>query len=193
MNESNTLSSQFLLCLREMQAQAWFRLVESFSPVVYAWCRKAGLPGHDAADVVQDVFATIARKIDQFDKDRPNASFRAWLSTITRTKIVDHFRRTSRQPQAKGGTDALVWLQAVPDVENDSESRSILDVTLAQRVLDLIREEFEPRTWEAFRLTALENQSALETAEQLSISVASVYQARCRVLRRLKQRLSELP
>ena len=193
MSESISLSSQFLLRLREMHSPAWTRLVESFSPIVYSWCRKAGLAGHDAADIVQDVFATIARKIHQFDRDRPNASFRAWLSTITRTKLIDHFRRRLRQPQAMGGTDAMVWLQAVPDLENDCQSRSNLDVTLAQRVLDLIRDEFESRTWEAFRLTAIENCSATEVAERLSINVASVYQARCRVLRRLKQRISELP
>ncbi len=193
MNQSPSISSQFLLRLREMQSPAWSRFVETFSPVVYGWCRKSGLTGHDAADVVQDVFATISSKIHQFDRERPNASFRAWMATITRTKLADYFRRRSRQPEAQGGTDAMQWLQAVPDLEGDASSVSALDITVAQRVLDLIREEFEPQTWEAFQLTAIQNIPAGEVAERLSLRVSSVYQARCRVLRRLKQRLSELP
>ena len=193
MSDPQSLSSQFLLRLREMQAPEWTRLVHSFSPAVYGWCRQAGLSGHDSADIVQEVFSTVARKIHQFDKARPDSSFGAWLSTIARTRLADHFRKRARQVHAQGGTDAILWLQAVPDLENDSESRSMLNVTLAQRVLELIRDEFESRTWEAFRLTAIENCSASEVAERLSISLASVYQARCRVLRRLKQRLSELP
>ncbi|MBX3420940.1 MAG: sigma-70 family RNA polymerase sigma factor [Pirellulaceae bacterium] len=193
MTQSPSLSSQFLLRLCEMQASAWSRLVESFSPIVYAWCRRAGLPGHDAADVVQDVFATVARKIHQFDHQRPGASFSAWLATITRTRLADFFRRRTGQPQATGGSDALAWLQAVPDLEHDEDSRSQFQAKLIGRVLEMVEEEFEPRTWQAFRMTAIENRSAAEVAQQLSISIASVYQARCRVLRRLKQRLGELP
>lgn len=193
MTESPSLSSQFFLRLREMQSLAWSRLVESFSPIVYAWCRRAGLAGHDAADVVQDVFATVAGNIHQFDHQRPESSFRAWLATITRTRLADFHRRRKGQPQATGGTDALAWLQSVPDLEHDQDSCSQVQVSLTGRVLAMVQEEFEERTWQAFQLTAIENRSAAEVAQQLSISIASVYQARCRVLRRLKQRLNELP
>ncbi len=193
MSQSPSLSSEFLLRLGELDSPAWTRFVETFSPVVYAWCRKSGLTGHDAADVVQDVFATISSKIHQFDRHRAGASFRAWMATITRTKLADFYRRRARHPQAQGGTDALNWLQAVPDFDNDQSSASALAVTVTQRVLALIREEFEPQTWEAFRLTAIENVPAGEVAQRLSLRVSSVYQARCRVLRRLKQRLNELP
>lgn len=193
MSHPQSISSQFLVRLREMQSPAWSRLVETYSPVIYGWCRKSGLTGHDAADVVQDVFATISSKLHQFDRDRPGASFRAWMATITRTKLADHYRRQTRQPQAKGGTNAIEWLQSVPDLDGDPSTISAFAVTVAQRVLELIRDEFEVKTWEAFRLTAIENIPAGEVAERLSLRVASVYQARCRVLRRLKQRLSELP
>ncbi|WP_165440748.1 RNA polymerase sigma factor [Rubripirellula amarantea] len=193
MTHSPSISSLFLVRLREMNSPAWTRLVETFSPVIYHWCRKSGLTGHDAADVVQDVFATISAKIHQFDRDRPGASFRAWMATITRTKVADHYRRRSRQAQPQGGTDALNWLQAVPDLDADPSSISAIEVTVAQRVLSLIRDEFEPKTWEAFRMTAIENMPAAEVADRLSLRVSSVYQARCRVLRRLKQRLGELP
>ncbi len=193
MTNSATLSQQFLHRLNEMNPDAWKRLVESFSPAVYAWCRQAGLDGHDAADVVQDVFATVSRKIGQFHYDQPQASFRAWLSTITRTRLADYFRRAARQPNARGGTEALEWLQAVPDLEHDSASQSRFQTSLACRTLELIRAEFEPQTWSAFWKTAVEHQSAAEVAQVLSMSLASVYQARCRVTRRLKERIDELP
>ncbi|MDZ4852730.1 MAG: sigma-70 family RNA polymerase sigma factor [Pirellulaceae bacterium] len=193
MSDSITLSQAFLRNLKEMNQDAWRRMVEMFSPVVYAWCRKAGLDGHDSADVVQDVFATISRKIDQFQYNTPQASFRAWLATITRTRLADFFRRRSHQALATGGSAAMDWWSAVPDLEHDSKSRSEVQTSLASWTLELIRTEFEPATWQAFWRTAVENQSAKEVAQSLSISVASVYQARCRVLRRLRYRLEELP
>jgi RNA polymerase sigma-70 factor (ECF subfamily) len=52
--------------------------------------------------------------------------------------------------------------------------------------------EFEPATLKAFELHVLAGQSVEETARQLELSKASVYQARSRVLKRLRERLSEL-
>jgi RNA polymerase sigma factor (sigma-70 family) len=126
MTNSATLSQQFLHRLHEMNPDAWKRLVESFSPAVYAWCRQAGLDGHDAADVVQDVFATLSRKISQFDYERPQASFRAWLSTITLTRLADYFRRAARQPNAR--VVPKLWNGCKPPPIWNNEYRQTLEL-----------------------------------------------------------------
>lgn len=193
MNNERSLSSAFLDQLKVMHPHAWSRLVDTFSPIVYAWCRKSGLQGHDAADVVQEVFASVARGLSRFDKRQAGSSFRAWLATITRTRIADHFRKNKNQAHGIGGSTAYQKMVAIPDLMDDSASQITLQSNIAQRMLQLIQEEFEPKTWSAFWLTSIENLSAAEAANQLEMNIASVYQARCRVLRRLKQRLNELP
>ncbi|TWU42153.1 Sigma-70, region 4 [Novipirellula artificiosorum] len=52
--------------------------------------------------------------------------------------------------------------------------------------------EFESSTWKAFWLITIEDKSAAEVAERTGLSRASVYQAKSRVLRRLRQRMEEV-
>jgi len=51
---------------------------------------------------------------------------------------------------------------------------------------------FNPVTMKAFEMHVLAGHSVDETAEKLEMSKASVYQARSRVLKRLKERLAEV-
>jgi RNA polymerase sigma-70 factor (ECF subfamily) len=148
----------------------------------------------DAADVVQEVFGAVATGIDAFRRDRPGDSFRAWLAGITRHKIADHFRRRQDRPEARGGTDAHEQLQQVPDPETElvASPDEGVDSLVYRLGLDLVRAEFENRTWGAFWQTAVENRPARDVADELGMSVLAVYKAKSRVLRRLRQELGDL-
>ena len=58
------------------------RFVELYTPLLYYWARRVGLRRQDAADLVQDVFTLLVRKLPEFTYDR-NKRFRAWLRTVT--------------------------------------------------------------------------------------------------------------
>jgi len=199
-DESNlgTVSSTSSSLLQRVLAQepdAWHRLSELYGPVVLQWARQMKLREHDAADVVQEVFQAVAVHIGQFRRQRPEDSFRGWLWTITRNKVRDHFRRLATRQEAVGGSEAFVRLEQIPDAPPDSVSTSALPPTAAsvvRRVLELIRDEFEPHTWEAFWRLAVDGQSADEIARDLSLSKPAVRQAKYRVLRRLRQELDGL-
>ena len=192
--DSSSISSTLLDRVRAKRPEAWTRLVELYGPVVYRWCRQSGVRREDAADLVQDVFAAVARGIGTFSRNRPGDSFRAWLATITRNKVRDHFRRLRKTPDAQGGTDAQErWL----DLAEPSEATSLsgqpeLGGLLSRRALELVRVEFENRTWDAFWRTAVEGRSPADVADELGVSVLSVYQAKSRVLRRLRRELGDL-
>ena len=183
--------------VRQMQPDAWTRLVEVFGPIVYRWCRKSGLSGHDAADVVQDVFASVARGIVAFHRSQDDHSFRNWLATITRNRVRDFWRRSAKQPDAAGGTEALLHLQNVADpleaTLDATFSAADLDGEISRRMLDLVRSEFEEKSWLAFHMTAVEGRLAADVAAELGLTVAAVYQAKSRIFRRLRQQLGELP
>ncbi|HID75877.1 MAG TPA: hypothetical protein EYP56_07755 [Planctomycetaceae bacterium] len=76
--------------------------------------------------------------------------------------------------------------------EAGSESAAEPDHTLYRRSLELVRAEFENRTWEAFWRTAVDGRPAREVAEELDMSRLAVYQAESRVLRPLRQELAGL-
>ena len=55
-----------------------------------------------------------------------------------------------------------------------------------------IRDEFKPDTWQAFWRTAVQQHSVETVAEAMGRSRGSVYTARSRVMKRLKQQVEEL-
>jgi RNA polymerase sigma-70 factor (ECF subfamily) len=192
----SSISSTLLERVRALRPEAWERLVDLYGPVVYRWCRQSGLQPADAADLVQEVFTAVAAHVATFRRDRPGDSFGAWLRSITQNKVRDHFRRRQGKPQARGGTEAHEQLAAfgepAPPSEPSLPCDDGLEAWLSRRGLDLVRAEFENRTWEAFWRTAVDGHSPSHVAEDLGMSVAAVYQAKSRVLRRLRRELDEL-
>jgi len=195
-----SISSTLLESVKARRPEAWQRLVDFYGQVVYRWCRKAGLKAEDAADVVQEVFTAVALRVADFHRQNPGDSFTAWLATITRNKIRDHFRRREGRPQAPGGTRAQERLQEIPQPESSAaveEKPSAADVKeaegfLSRRAVELVRAEFEPRTWEAWRKTAVEGRPAADVAADLGMSLHAVYKAKSRVLLRLRRELASL-
>jgi RNA polymerase sigma-70 factor (ECF subfamily) len=194
--EADGTSVSLLVRLRANDAAAWDRLVLLYAPLVYYWCRKLHLPEHDADDVFQDVFQSVAARITTFRKEMPRDTFRGWLRIITQNKVHDHFRRVGRQPQAAGGTEANLRLAQLPAAENaahpDDDAEKQAYQELVQRALDLIRSEFASRTWQAFWRVAVDGQPPADVARELAMQPGNVRVAKSRVLRRLRQELGEL-
>jgi len=192
-----SLSSSLLVRVQEMQPDAWARLVDVFTPIVYRWARQAGLSGADSADVVQEVFASIARRIPSFERQKEKGSFRSWLATITRNQIRDVFRKKQKQPDGRGGSTAMIRIMETAAPESNAWEATVsvenLESRLPQRVLQMVRTDCDERTWQAFWMTAIEEKPASEVAKELGLSVASVYQAKSRTLRRLRKRMGEIP
>jgi RNA polymerase sigma-70 factor (ECF subfamily) len=183
-------SSSLITRLKARDADAWRRLSHLYGPIVYGWLRRAGLQDGDAADVVQDVFLAVAQGIDAFRRDRPGDTFRGWLWTIARSKMHDHFRRRAGEPQGGGGTTFQQRVQQLPE-QPDEQQLAAETHSLARRAMALIETDFEPATWRAFWRTAVDGQPAQQVADELNISVASVYTAKSRVLSRLRQELAD--
>jgi RNA polymerase sigma-70 factor (ECF subfamily) len=186
---ATTTSLNLLARARADDPAAWARLVELYGSVVYGWCRRAGLGGEDAADVGQEVFLAVARGLRTFRGDRPGDSFRGWLFTVTRNKVRDFVGR--RGVVAPGGT-GHARLAAEPALEPDDASSWDDRRRLVRRAVDLVRGEFEVRTWEAFWRTAVDGRSPEAVAEELGMTRAAVYLARSRVRRRLVAEFGEL-
>jgi RNA polymerase sigma-70 factor (ECF subfamily) len=76
-----------------------------------------------------------------------------------------------------------------PESDDSGEARD--DRGLFGAALALIRSEFEPRTWQAFWLTAVEGRPPDEVSSELKMSPGAVRVAKSRVLRRLREELGE--
>lgn len=192
-----SVSSTLLDELRSGRAEAWERFVRLYSPVVYRWCRRSGLGGEDAADVLQEVLASVMRHLVEFRREKARDSFTSWLAAITRNKVRDHFRRRHGKAQARGGSTAQQQIAEIPDVPEPSRESIRPDAQsaawLSRGVLESIRAEFEDRTWHAFWRTVVDGQTPASVAADLHMSTAAIYMAKSRVLRRLRRAMVELP
>jgi RNA polymerase sigma-70 factor (ECF subfamily) len=193
--EPSSISSSLLERLKANSPESWRRFVHLFGPVVYQWCRHRGLQAADAGDVGQNVFREVAVRVSDFRRDRRGDTFRGWLWTITQSKIADYWRSQLKGPVATGGSTAQVRLEqlaadslAEPDSQADAKSLG----SLYRRGLELIRCEFEERTWQAFWRVVVDRCRPAEVADELGMSVNSVYLAKSRVLRRLRAELGHL-
>ena len=74
-----------------------------------------------------------------------------------------------------------------------SEASDQEKAIIVNQTLDLIRPEFEDRTWQAFWRATVEGQRSGVVAEALKMTPGAVRQAKSRVLRRLREELSQLP
>jgi RNA polymerase sigma-70 factor (ECF subfamily) len=172
---------------------AWERMVALYAPLVAAWCRRWGLRDEDAADVLQEVFQAVAVNLARFRRERSGDSFRGWLRTIARNKVHDLHRRRQKEPEGVGGSEARAALAQLPELPapEEEDPGGIPDTAFLHRALDLIRDEFEPRTWEAFWQTTVNGRAAADVAADLGMTPGGVRVAKSRVLHRLRAELAE--
>jgi RNA polymerase sigma-70 factor (ECF subfamily) len=82
-------------------------------------------------------------------------------------------------------------MQEVPEQELPDDTEEDL-TALYHRALDLVRGEFENRTWEAFWRVAVGGQTPDTIAADLGVTPAAVRKAKSRVLHRLRQEIGDL-
>ncbi len=181
-------SSSLIDRVKADEAGAWDRLVTLYAPLLYHWCRRWKLQEEDLADVFQEVFKSLVLHIGAFRRERKGDTFRGWLFTITRSKVLDLLRRRGQEAWAPlSDVAAPEAAEAADPGEREALRRLYL------RGLDLIRGEFEERTWQAFWRTAVDGRAPKDVAVELSMSSGAVRVAKCRVLQRLREELGDAP
>lgn len=192
-------SQSLILRVKDNDPEAWERLVKLYSPLVYFWCQESGAQQSDLNDVFQEVFHTLARNIKKFHNVE-NGTFRGWLRTITRNKINDHFRKNKRGPRPVGGTEALHFLQQMPEREatnslssppHASTREMEIQHTLLREALANIEQSFAETTWNAFWMTVIDGRETADVASELSMKTGTVRVAKSRVLKRLRLEIGD--
>ncbi len=188
-------SSSLLERARLRDHAAWERLVGLYTPLVYRWCRNWGLQSQDAENVGQEVFLAVARKLQDFRRDRPHDTFRGWLWRIARNRFLDHVRATGPDRIGVGGSDARARIEQLElETECDAGESELAEehAILCQRAVQLIHGEFSEQDWNAFNETAINDRRPADVAADQNRSVNAIYLARSRILRRLREEFGDM-
>jgi RNA polymerase sigma factor (sigma-70 family) len=171
---------------------AWSEFVRRYGRLIYHWCRRWRLREAEAEEVTQAVLVRLVEKLRGFDYD-PARSFRAYLKTLTHYAWCD-LLEGRRRPDAGSGDSNVVEALASVAARDDLTNR--LQREFDEEVLELaterVRLRVEPHTWDAFRLTALEGQSGAAAAARLGMKVASLFAAKSKVQRLLREEVRQL-
>lgn len=182
-----------MIRIRDPQDQtAWQEFAEIYRPAVYRFARRRGLHAEDADDIAQHVLMALLRKIGDWKSDREVGSFRAWLLTVTRNAVSNKAVR-KLSDVACGGSGVVGRMSDIVDDRDESQAfqRELQRATFRRAAAE-VRPEFQETTWQAFWLTAVEQISAEQAACDLGVSVGAIYTARSRVLKRIRDRVSDI-
>jgi RNA polymerase sigma-70 factor, ECF subfamily len=193
--DANSLASNTLIRLLRSapdDPSARSQFVVRCGPKIFRWCRAWGLEEEVAQDLARTILARLAARLPDFVPE-PGQGYCGWLWTLTEHSLNDVTARLRRRVELGGEADRLAELDRL---EARQELRAELS---AEFQLELIAEakvrvqgRVSPRQWEAFRLTVIEGVSGAETAGRISMSVASVYNAKSKVLRQFQDEILRL-
>lgn len=185
-------SASLLERLRAASAPGdWERFVAIYESWINDWLRRHGLQDHDAADLTQEVLATVAQEMPTFRYDPQRGRFRAWLRTITVHRLQAFWKSRRRQPVALDESQFDAAIEQLRDPASDL-SRAWdreHDAHVLRRALALIQPEFTSNTWAVFRRVVIEGEAVAAVAKDLDMTPNAVYIAQSRVLSRLRQEI----
>ncbi len=184
----DTRSSLILRLADNVDGEAWDEFVEIYEPFIYRYARRRGLQDADARELVQDVLVGVANAVSKWKPDQGRAKFRTWLFRIAKFQLLKRFRKNSQEKQFGDWAeldDILSMQDWKPCEEEETEYRRMVFRWAAEQV----QEQVKPKTWLAFQLSSIENQSVAQVAETTGLTRDQVYVARSRVIKRLREHI----
>ncbi len=143
---------------------------------------------NDAADLVQEVLTLAFQKLPAFEYDKTK-SFRSWLRTVTINRYREQLRKNSIGAKP---TSASVLARHMDPAAAESTWDLNYQQGLIRQAMELLGDEFEPTTWKALRSYVLDAVSAKAAAEENGLSVWTVYAAKARLMKRLRETVEDL-
>jgi RNA polymerase sigma-70 factor (ECF subfamily) len=196
-NGDGVLTSPTLL--RELRdpgqrERAWRTFLERYRPLIRGWCYRAGLGRDDAEEVSAAVLAKLVTVMSTFVYD-PSRRFRCWLRTVVENEVRALWRQRARRHGDRGSGDPHIHSElekveapgCMEDLVQALDETLERDLRQADQVIERVRKRVAEHTWRAYWLTAIEGEPAGEVARKLGMNVASVYVAKKRVGRMLRE------
>jgi RNA polymerase sigma factor (sigma-70 family) len=189
-----------LLRLRDIgDDQSWQEFFDTYWKLIFSVARKAGFNEAAAQDIVQETFVAISRHMPEFRYNPELGSFKGWLLQITRSRIIDAFRRKhykvgDRQiPREEALSTALIEsLPGHAGLTLDAIWEDEWHTHLLDTAMDRVKQHADAREFQMFYLHVVKNVPALDVARRLGAKLPQVYFAKYKISARLKKEVRRL-
>lgn len=184
-----TTQTNLLCAVRDSQnREAWGHFYRIYAPMLRNFGRRLGVNETDLDDLSQEVLVVAHRSLRDQVYDPAKGRFRMWLFGIARRQALATLRNRNRrtrmqQPKRDDSVDLLAHIED-PRTEDTIQEiwRQEWRYALLDEALREIRTEVGNKEYQAFILYAVQRQPVEKVADELSISPASVYVYKGRVL-----------
>lgn len=191
MSPLETRKSLIVRLKNEQNEFAWRDFVCSYEGFLNQLARRQGVPERHIPDVTQQILLSIAKSIDGWKDDGNAASFRRWLSTVSRNVVIRFMSRERKQAGGVGGSDLVAVLQNVVDKPDEQHVRKY-EHELIVWVAEQVRHEFLESSWRAFWATVIDERSVDEVAVELGVTAGSIYMSRSRIMAKIRRKVAEV-
>jgi RNA polymerase sigma-70 factor (ECF subfamily) len=168
--------------------EAWDVFLEIYEPLLFRLARGRGMQAADAEDFVQEVLSAVANSIERWVAGEDRGPFRAWLFRIATNLSINFLTRPKHQRLGSGDAQTGRLLEELPARASDSAELFLREYRreLFRWAAEQVRAQVSERQWLAFWQTSVEDRPAAEVAEEFGMSVGSVYVARSRITKRIR-------
>lgn len=191
MHNPETRSTLIVQLKSQQDEAAWWEFVRTYESFLQRLVERRGVPAMHVPDVTQQVLTAIARSIGSWQDDGQEASFRRWVNRVARNVVIKYMARERHHAGGQGGTEALQLLAEVP-AEQDTTLAKQYEHELIVWAAEQVREEFLDSSWRAFWATMIEGREVAQVAEELSLSIGSIYMSRSRIKKRIREKVAEV-
>lgn len=184
-NNEATRSSVLRAVADTANEAAWQRLFDLYAGFAFSIARSKGLRSEDADDIVQVVFADLARNLPTFQYDRAKGKFRSYLTGLVHWRIMDRLKSGKRDADLK----AAFWEEAKAAASSADEDFAEREWQAAamEEALRRIRPDVRPEHYAAFVASAVEGQDAESVMRLYGLSRDNLYQIRKRLTMKLRE------
>jgi RNA polymerase sigma-70 factor (ECF subfamily) len=175
-------------------AAAWSRFVERFQAPIARFVAGLGVPAGDAEDIAQETLIAFAETLRSGRYQRERGRLRTWLFGIAYKQMLRERERRGRRPHPIGGDRELeLALERLPDEQTASASwNHHWEQFVLRRCFEQIGREFRPESVRAFDLVVRDDRSPQDAAAALGVPIKAIYNAKHRILKRLRELRAEL-
>ena len=188
-NNETTRSSVIRAVADTENAAAWNRLFDLYAGFVYSIARRKGLNDADADDIVQMVFADLARNLPSFKYDREKGRFRSYLAALVKWRVIDRLKAVRRDADLKA--DFMEEAKATGPGDDEFADREWQAVAM-DHALRRIKSSVRPEHYAAFVASTVEGQDTETVMKLYNLSRDNLYQIRKRLSERLRKVMSEV-
>jgi RNA polymerase sigma factor (sigma-70 family) len=174
--------------------EAWQEFDSHYRDLLIRFCRRRGIPHVDAEDVVQGVFVSLSRSLQQFIYDKERGRFRDYLYRCVRNAISEWSARPNRQLEtlvpecgahrapnggatSNEGRFALIW-------EEEWVAHHY------RQAMRTIRESFDEKSANIFD-RSVAGEKVAELAKEHGLSEQAVYKIRQRIRDRMEELIAQ--